>query len=148
MRIDDLPLHPITVHFPIALLCTSVLWDGLGLWTNTSVWWTLSYWTLTGGLVTALPAIVTGFLEFVTLSLDAPTENLVTWHLMLTGTAVTSFLGSLLVRGGTGVPTGGRLIGALTCSVVGLGLLVAGGHLGAKLVYEHGIGPTPPTGEN
>lgn len=137
-----------TVHFPIALLSTSVLWDGLGLWTGAAVWWTLGYWTLVVGLVTALPAIATGFLEFVTLPPNAPAGTLATWHLMLTGTAVASFLGSLLVRGGPEVPMGGRLMGALACSIVGLGLLAAGGHLGAKLVYEYRIGPAPPTDED
>lgn len=134
-----------SVHFPIALLSTSVLWDGLGLWTGAAVWWTLGYWTLGAGLVASLPAIATGFLEFVRLPPDAPAETLATWHLMLTGTAVASFLGSLLVRGGTDPLVGGRLMGALTCSIIGLGLLGIGGHLGAKLVYEYGIGSAPPT---
>lgn len=143
MRLAGLPAHPISVHFPIALLSTSVLWDGLGLWTGTALWWTMSYWTLIVGVVTSLPALATGFAEFVRLPLDAPFETLIYWHLTLTGTAITSFLGSLLVRGGTNAPADTQMIGALAFSIVGLILLAAGGHLGATLVYEHGVGLRP-----
>lgn len=100
----------------------------------------MSYWTLTVGLLTSLPALATGFAEFVRLPLDAPFETLIYWHLTLTGTAITSFLGSLLVRGGTNAPADTQMIGAIALSIVGLILLVAGGHLGATLVYEHGVG--------
>lgn len=142
MRIDGLPVHPITVHFPVALLSVSVLWDALALWTGTGTWWTISYWTLVAGLIASLPAIATGFAEFVALPSDSPASTLVTWHLMLTGTAVTSFLGSLLVRPGMDALSGGRMAGALAFSLVGLVCLTAGGHLGAKLVYEYGVGRT------
>lgn len=144
MRIDGLPVHPITVHFPIALLSISALWDGLGLWTGSSLWWTMSYWTLVAGLVASLPALGSGFVEFVTLPSDSPAGNLVIWHLMLTATAVTCFLGSLLIRGEMTAPTGGQLAGTLAFSIVGLVLLAAGGHLGAKLVYEYGVGRVRP----
>lgn len=140
MRLDGLPLHPITVHFPIAFLSGSLLWDGLGLWLGTPLWWTMSFWSLVLGLATALPALLTGFIEYAQLSPETPAEQTATRHLLLTGCAVTLFLGSLLVRGGVEPPTGGRLIGALACSCAGLGLLTAGGHLGARLVYRHGVG--------
>lgn len=140
MRIDRLPVHPITVHFPIALLSISVLWDGLGLWTGTDLWWTTSYWTLVAGLVTSLPALASGFVEFVNLPSESPAGDMVIWHLTLTATAVTCFLGSFLVRDGVTAPTEGQLAGTLAFSIAGLALLVVGGHLGAKLVYEYGVG--------
>lgn len=140
MRIDSLLLHPLTVHFPVALLSVSVLWDGVGLWTGTSLWWTMSFWTLVVGLVTSLPALVTGFVEYADAALDPPSEETVTRHMILVGSAVTAFLVSLLFRGGSAVPEGGLRIGALFCSLMGLGLLVAGGHVGARLVYQYGIG--------
>lgn len=142
MRLDGIPVHPITVHFPIALLTTSLVWDGIGLWTGASVWWTMSFWTLVIGLSAALPALLTGFVEYARLPSDASSQSTATWHLMLTGSAVTLFLVSLLVRGGPDEPSGVPLIGALTCSVIGLLLLTVGGHLGAQLVYHYGVGHT------
>jgi len=140
VRLDNLPLHPLTVHFPVALLPVSVLWDGLGLWTGTALWWTMSFWTLALGLAASLPAMLTGFAEFATLPSDAPAGRTATRHLLCTGGAFTFFLISLLIRQHPGVPTGGRLGRALVCSMVGLGLLAVGGHLGATLVYQHGVG--------
>lgn len=140
LRFDNLPVHPLTVHFPIALLPVSLLWDGLGLWLGTSLWWTMSFWTLSLGLVAALPAILTGFVEFARLPSGTPADRPATRHLMLTGGAVTFFLVSLLARGGPDEPEGARLLGALVCSGVGVGLLAAGGHLGARLVYRYGVG--------
>lgn len=128
------------MHFPVALLATSLLWDGIGLWTGASVWWTMSFWTLVFGLATAFPAIATGFVEYAQLPSEAPVQSTATWHLMLTGSAVTVFLVSLLVRGEPTQPAGRRLIAALACSGMGLLLLTVGGHLGARLVYRYGVG--------
>lgn len=140
MQMWGIPMHPMLVHFPVALLSTSVLWDGVGLWTGTPMWWELSFWTLVVGLLASLPAALTGFIDYVQLETDTPPERIATWHLMATGGAITVFLGSLLVRGGPEVLQGTRLVLALTCSGVGVLLLSVGGHLGAELVYEYGIG--------
>lgn len=140
MRLDGLPVHPVTVHFPIALLTTTLLWDGIGLWTGASLWWVMSFWSLAIGLASALPAIVTGFVEYARLPSENPAQSTATWHLMITASAVSLFLVSLLVRGGPDVPSGARLIGALACSGIGLLLLTVGGHFGARLVYQYGVG--------
>lgn len=104
----------------------------------------MSFWTLVAGLGTSIPAILTGLVEYAGLPPDAPSDQTATWHLILTGNAVTFFLLSLLVRGGPEMLEGGRLIGALLCSLVGLALLTAGGHLGAQLVYLYGVGRDHP----
>lgn len=140
MRIDGLPVHPVTVHFPVALLTTSVLWDGIGLWTGTSLWWALSFYTLAAGLIASVPTLMTGFVEYARLSPDAPSQVTATRHLLLTGSAVCLFLASLLIRSSPDEPAGAQLLGALSCSGVGLLLLTIGGHLGARLVYQFGVG--------
>lgn len=140
MQIWGIPMHPMLVHFPVALLSTSVLWDGVGVWTGTPMWWELSFWTLVVGLLASLPAALTGFIDYVELETDTPPEQIATRHLMVTGAAVAAFLGSLLARGGSEALEGTRLVVALTFSLVGVLLLSIGGHLGAELVYEFGIG--------
>lgn len=140
MRFWNVPVHPMLVHFPVALLSASLLWDGVGLWTGAALWWNLSFWTLVVGLVAAVPAAATGLAEYAKLSAESAAELTATRHLMFTGAAVTAFLVSLLVRGGPEIVRGPRLAGALACSALGLGLLAVGGHLGAILVYEYGVG--------
>lgn len=134
------------MHFPVALFPVSVLFDGLGLWLQSSVWWTMSFWMLAVGLGTSLPAMFTGFVEFAQLPSDCSPQRTATWHLALTGGAVTFFLISLLLRGGPTPPEGGRIGAALGCSAAGLCLLAAGGHLGARLVYRYGVGQDLPSG--
>lgn len=140
MRLDGLPAHPLVVHFPIALLSTSLLWDALGLWTGIPTWWTMSYWTICAGLGMGVPALGTGFWEFVRRPLSPPADRIATWHLLCTSAALTSFLGSLLLRTGTEAGSPPYLTGVLACSLVGVLLLAIGGHLGATLVYQYGVG--------
>lgn len=148
MRVWNVPLHPMLVHFPVALLSVSLLWDGIGLWTGTPLWWALSFWTLVVGLGASLLAVATGLVDYAQLSAGTPAETIATRHLLFTGTAVTAFLVSLLVRGRPEELHGARLAGALACSGVGLGLLAVGGHLGALLVYQYGVGRSEGGGDS
>lgn len=140
MRFSGLSFHSLFVHFPVALLPVSLLWDLVGIWTGGSLWWALSFWTLVAGLVAVLPAVVTGFIEYAQLSPGTPADKTATRHLLLMGVAVTVFLVSLLVRRGPEELQGARLLGAMACSGVGVVLLTVGGHLGAVLVYRYGVG--------
>lgn len=140
MRVWNVPLHPLLVHFPVALLSVSLLWDGVGLATGESLWWALSFWTLAVGLLTSLPAVATGLADYVDLSTETAVGKTATRHLLFTGAAITVFLASLLIRQGPAPIDGSRLLGAVTTSAIGLCLLAVGGHLGAVLVYDHGVG--------
>lgn len=121
------------------------MWDAIGIWTGSALWWAMSFWTLVVGLIAALPTIVTGFMEYARLSPDSPAEPMATRHLLLTGAAITAFLVSLLVRGAPDATLqNARLVGALACSGVGGALLAAGGHLGAVLVFRYGVGVSRP----
>jgi len=140
MRFLQVPLHPMLVHFPVALLSVSLLWDGVGIVTAASVWWALSFWSLVVGLLAALPAAATGLVDYANLSTDTSAGSVATRHLLFTGAAIIAFLVSLLIRGGPDSLNGGEVIAAVASSAVGVGLLAVGGHLGARLVYEFGVG--------
>lgn len=123
------PLHPMFVHFPVGLWATSVAWDALG-------WWSLSYGCLAAGLVMAVPAIGTGFYEFVRLERGHSAERIVLWHMGAMSGATVLFLGSLLLRAPQEAP---RIV-AVALSLAGLACLAAGGVLASRLVYGHGVG--------
>lgn len=125
------PLHPMFVHFPIGLWTTSLAWDALS-------WWSLSFWCLAAGLVMALPAIGTGFYEFVRIEQGHPATNIALWHMGAMSGATALFLGSLLLRRPAAAPDSAPAVIAL--SLAGLACLIAGGLLASRLVYGHGIG--------
>lgn len=140
IRIAGEPLHPALVHFPIALLATSLLWDGLALWQHEPFWWQMSFWSLAAGLAAAVPAVITGFVDFTALPTEHPAEQLAIWHLSVVAVAILLYLGSLAVRGSPAPPVEGHLYGAVALSVLGLIALLVGGLLGGRLVYRHGVG--------
>jgi uncharacterized membrane protein len=55
-------------------------------------------------------------------------------------TATLPYIGSVVVRGGTGAPEGGTLALAVALNVIGLALLLLGGWLGGELVSRYGLG--------
>jgi uncharacterized membrane protein len=126
------------VHFPVALWTTSVVWDALGLWLGAASWWTLSYWSLAAGLAIALPAVASGFAEFLRIPKDDPAEKTAIRHMYAMSGATILFLGSLLLHRPAGAPQ--PLLPALAASLAGLVLLTAGGVLAARLVYGYGVG--------
>ncbi len=124
------------VHFPIGLWTTSVAWDALALGLGSASWWPLSYWCLAAGVLMALPAIGTGFVEFVRIERDHPAAKLAVWHASAMSGAAVLFLGSLLLRRPASAPE--SVPGALALSLAGLACLAAGGVLASRLVHGHG----------
>lgn len=126
------------VHFPVALWTTSIAWDALGLWRGEASWWALAYWSLAAGLVMALPALATGFAEFVRIARGDPSERTATGHMVAMSSATVLFLVSLLLHRPAAAPQ--SPIAALAASLAGLLALTAGGVLAARLVYGYGVG--------
>lgn len=135
------PLHPPFTHFPVALWSISLLWDVLGLWQGEVMWWQLSFWSITAGLVMALPAAVTGFIEYVTLPPERKeTLRTATRHMIVVMVAASAYTGSLIFRGGASVPADDTLLPAMGLAVLGFISLQIGGWLGGELVYKHRVG--------
>ena len=94
----------------------------------------------------AVPAAITGLMEFATLQDANPAADIAVRHMLIMGCAVVVYVGALVVRGGPLTPEGWRLYTALSLSTVGLALLAAGGWYGGRMVYQYGVGGAePPT---
>ena len=126
------------VHFPVALWTASVGWDALGVALGDASWWTTSYWCLAAGLAMALPAVLTGFAEFLRIRKGDPAEKIALWHMGAMSGAAVLFLASLLLHRPATPPQ--LLLAALALSLAGLACLAAGGVLAARLVYGYGVG--------
>ena len=130
------PSHALVVHFPAALLPTSLLLDivvrvdpPLGLARAATLLLALG---LAGGGVAA----ATGLLDWVEM-LPGPRRTRVTRHLLVQASAMIAFAISLAARvGEVGLPAPGL---SFLASAVGFGLVVVGDHLGGLLVYRDGM---------
>ncbi|HSR43317.1 MAG TPA: DUF2231 domain-containing protein [Longimicrobiales bacterium] len=140
LRLFGHPLHPSLVHLPVGLLAGGTIWDGVALWTGRGFWWEAAFWTLALGVASALPAALTGLLDFARIPEDDPATTRAWQHLTATLASVSLYGGSLLVRGGAGPPEPGRIGWAVGLSVLGLAVLAAAGWTGGDLVLRYGLG--------
>jgi len=132
--------HPPLTDFPIALLAISLVWDIVALWSGNDIWWQLAFWSQVAGLIAVVPTALTGFVEYIVLPDEHPASATATRHMLVMISATLPYIGSVVVRGGTEAPEGGKLILAVVLNVVGLALLLLGGWLGGELVSRHGLG--------
>ena len=136
----DAPMHPIFVHFTIALTASSLIFDALGFFTGRASLTAAGGWTLLGSALMTLMTISTG----LTSSTRAPVEegearSFLRAHMALGlifyGLLVVMALWRLsLWQTGTGVSW--LYLGALV--IVSLVMTVQG-YLGGELVYRYGV---------
>lgn len=134
------PLHPVIVHFPLALWSAAAIFEVLALVGEDGPWWMLAWWNLLLGLIAALPAIASGFWELARLGVRHPALVFAAAHMMAMGMASGLFLVSFLLRGGPAPPGPAQLWVLVALDAAGIVCLAAGGWLGAELVYRHGAG--------
>lgn len=134
------PMHPIFVHFTIALTSTSLVFDALGFFFDKASLTAAGGWTLVGSAVMTLATISTG----LTSSARAPVEEgearsflrahmalgLIFYGLLV---AITFWRLSLWQRGQS---VSWLYLAAL--AVVSM-VMTAQGYLGGELVYRYGV---------
>lgn len=162
-------IHPIIVHFPIALLIVAVLLDFLALFLRRAHLVEAASWTLGFGTLGLLAAELSGQLIEDHVN-KAQTAGLLGLHKTVALMTVLTFVMLFVVRilwfsprilafFSPNLPVAARaanylktslpVIGSysralvtlyLLCSVVGIILLAITGYLGGAMVYDHGIG--------
>jgi uncharacterized membrane protein len=138
LRLAGHPLHPMLVHFPVALWTLSVATDAGGLIAGGEVWWSASFACQALGLVAAVPAIAVGAFDFASLPRSHPGLDTAVAHLSAMGVAWLAFVASLVLRGLPG-PEAPPLAAALA-GFAGFFAMSLGGWLGGRLVYHFRVG--------
>lgn len=138
LRFGGVPLHPALVHFPVAAWTASLLADGGFLLTGEPFFWAIAYWSMAIGIVIALVAMTAGFVDFVKLGSEHPAWDAVQRHMLLMGSAWSVFVLDLLLRSREAPDAMPWWLAGIT--LLGFVLLMIGGHLGGRLVYQHGVG--------
>jgi uncharacterized membrane protein len=133
------PIHPMLVPIPIglwifSLVCDLVFAAGWG----PSVWKTVAFYTMAGGVAGALIAAVPGVIDM--LSLRAGLKRIALIHMALNVTILILYAINLGWR--LGAP---EAAGPVWLSAFAVLLLGVSGWLGGKMVYVHGVAvETPP----
>jgi len=132
------PLHPMLVHFPLALYPASLLFDGLShVAADGNPWVRGAFTLIVAGLAVSALAAVTGFADYLLVESGTRIWKLATTHLTVMLVASVAFLGGALLRARdlnvTATPAG-----LVALSLAGAGLLAFGALLGGDLVYRHG----------
>jgi len=137
----DTPLHPMLVHFPIALLFASVLFDILATWVKRETFRDGALCLLVLGLLGGIAAASSGDWAEEMAEQAGIAESLIDTHETFAVATLGIFgvllLGRLLLRNQL-TPT--TAIPYFLVAAIGLGTLSATGHFGGDLVYEHGAG--------
>jgi uncharacterized membrane protein len=138
---DSALLHPITVHFVIALFVVAVLLDLAALMTGRREYHRVAWVNLAVAAVAGVAAIFAGFTAELALKTTHEVHLTLDTHKLLGFASVGGILllaaWRYALRGGfpqTGV------IAYVTLSLAGLGAISGAGYYGGEMVYEHGAG--------
>jgi uncharacterized membrane protein len=137
LRVLGHPVHPPAVHAPLGLWAAAAAWDAAALATGRPELWTLSFGCPALGCLAALPALATGFLDFLVLEREEA-ESTARWHMVLMAACWLLYAASAAVRGGWTAPEHAAWAAGL--QFAGLAVLSVGGWLGGRLVYTYGAG--------
>jgi len=135
------PVHPMFVHYPIALWTTSVFTDVLYYFTRHHTLVVISKYLIAAGILGAIAAAIPGLVDWTGITQTA-VKKVATTHLVLNVLALLVFAVSLYLRmTNYGAPlVGFHLKIPFAVSVVGWLLMVISASLGGKLVYDHRMG--------
>ena len=135
------PIHPMLIPFPFALWTFSLIADAIYYFGgHNSVWETVAFYTLAGGIVGGVLAAVPGIIDYFSIK-DKKVSNIAAWHARANVLALLLFAGSLYLR----TDSGSRIVdGSLTIpvlmSLLGVILISVSGWLGGEMVYRHHVG--------
>ncbi|MDR7320394.1 MULTISPECIES: DUF2231 domain-containing protein [Catenuloplanes] len=131
------PVHQMVIVFPLGLLVTGAIFDLVRLVTGNEIFGQVGFWNITAGLVGAIVAAVTGWLDWTSIPAGTRAKRIGLLHGTLNGLVLVLFgIAWLLRLDGTHQP------GALPFTLEVLAL-VAGSiaaWFGGELVDRLGIG--------
>ena len=140
-------LHPLSVHFPVALLLVAGLFKITGLWSSNRTWQEGGRILLALGIAGIWIAIYTGNLADGIVSRELCDPTVLKTHENYAYLTAWLFTGALLLDLLAGFELLSRSWMKILVVLVllgGSGFLIYVGHLGAELVYEQAAGVNVP----
>jgi uncharacterized membrane protein len=131
------PIHPMLIVFPLGLLATATIFDGIREATGDEKWAEVGHYMQGAGVVSGLAAAVPGIIDFLAIPNDTRAKRVGLLHgvgnVLATGMFAASWL---LRRDDPGNPDAT----AVKLSVGGTVLALVTGWLGGELVDRLGVG--------
>ena len=138
---QSLNVHPVFVHFPIALWSFALLLWTMGQFLHREDFQSAGRWALYAGSIAGVLAVATGYLAAGGLGHDSPGHDFVHTHrsfmLFATGLAVLTSGLAFILRGFTSPRAKWVVTSALLLTV---SMTTLGADRGAMLVYTYGMG--------
>jgi uncharacterized membrane protein len=132
------PLHPVSVHLPIACIVLTPLADLVAVVAHRADLWIVSAYLSAGAVLFGLIAATFGALDFERAYAKAP--KTVSWHAGLMVASVSAAAVSAFGRFGENfVAQSPPAAWSIAAGVVAFLIAGVGGALGGELVYRHGV---------
>ncbi|HEY5312182.1 MAG TPA: DUF2231 domain-containing protein [Pirellulales bacterium] len=139
VRILGHAVHPMLVVFPLGLLTTSVVFDVIHYATGDWLWSTISFWTMTVGLIGGLAAALFGLMDWSALPAGSRARHIGSRHAIVNAVVLVLFAVSWIIRLPAEQMNAAPNALAFVLSLVGLAFALVGGWLGGELVERFGI---------
>ncbi|MBI3609544.1 MAG: DUF2231 domain-containing protein [Nitrospirae bacterium] len=135
------PIHPVVVHFPIALLFTAVFFEILGFLLRREQYRQFGFWLLILGFLSGLVAAGFGLWgEAAAVKMGVPEKAIERHESFAVSTLITFGLLLIYRRWARDRWSSHRKTIYISAAVAGLLLLGTTGYFGGELVYEYGAG--------
>ncbi len=128
------PIHPMLVPIPIGLWLFSFVCDLLFTFgSGVSVWFTVAFYTMIGGVVGAVLAAIPGFIDM--LSLAGSRKRIALAHMTINLVVVALYVFNIGLR----INGPGEHTVPLVLSAIAVALLAVSGWLGGHMVYVYRV---------
>lgn len=134
-------VHPMLIVFPLGLLVTALLFDIAYLTTRNTVFATVAYWNIVGGVIGGLAAGLFGLIDWLAIPKGTRARAIGAWHGIGNVVLLALFAASAWLRHGATEYVPDTLALALAIGAVAIGLVTS--WMGGELVERLGIGVTP-----
>lgn len=137
-------VHPYFIHFPIALLAVGLLWDILGVILKKESLLQAGWWALLFGTVSIIASVTTGLIAAKTVPhTGGAAHEIMEQHETLGLVVASIFVVLLLWRSLMRTKLPSKTLVLVVYMLITIGAvttMLAGAHLGGRMVYEFGVG--------
>jgi uncharacterized membrane protein len=131
------PIHQMLIVFPLGLLATSLIFDGVHAATGNGNWSSIAYYMIGAGIVGGLAAAVFGLIDWLSIPAGSRAKRVGAYHGLINVGVVALFGVSWLLRRDD--PANAPAL-AYVLAVAAGGFAMVSGWLGGELVDRMGVG--------